>query len=711
MPPHSFSPSVTVGARSADEILEPVRKMFAELQRSSAIESAAVEAAFGKLTEMSAAALGVARASVWRFGADRSRIECLDLFEAASARHSTAAPISSADFPRYFAGLESERTIAAHEARLDPRTNELDASYLTPHRITAMLDAPIWLAGRLVGVVCHEHVGDGARIWAPWEQLLAGTIADFASLILGAAERAEQRAALERAAGERERLLDSVFAAAPFGLAFYDAQGRYTRVNDWLARVNGRTSAEVIGRRPSEVSARPDLAAVGERLIAEVLASGEPSEVIEMSDGRASNPRTFLVSFYPVVAGDTQVGCCVVEITDQRASEAERATLLERERAARQEAEAASRAKDEFFSVLGHELRNPLAPIKTALHLMRNLGDDAALERAVIERQVDHLGRLVDDMLDVARVTRGKLELRRKAIELAVVVGNGVELASPLLDRRGHALVVDVPAAGLAVDGDPARLAQVVANLLTNAAKFTPIGGRVEMRARREGADVVLSVRDTGAGIAPELMPRLFEAFVQGERRLDRSQGGLGLGLAIVRGIVVAHGGSVSAKSDGAGKGSELVVRLPAFMPPADAPAEVRATGAAPKKRGGRRVLVVDDNEDLALMLARALERSGHEVMTAYDGPTALAVAETFLPEAALVDLGLPVMDGFEVARRLRALPRLGDIKLVAITGYCGARDRSVEAGFDEHLVKPIGPPALERLIADLFGREHTGAR
>lgn len=693
---------------TADELLDPVRKIFAKLQRSSSLERGDVQEGLRQLTEASAAALGVARASVWQFSEDRSQILCLDLFETRNGAHSSGTTLHSANTPNYFAALREEMTIAAHDARRDPRTNEFEANYLVPNGISAMLDAPIWLSGQLVGVVCHEHIGDGPRTWQPWEELVAGTIADFASIVLGAAERAAQRRALEHAANEREHLIDSILAAAPFGLAFFDRSLRYTRINGWLAQLNGKAPAESLGRRPTEVIRERIVGEIVEDTIAKVFSSGQASDTIEMAKP-ATPPQTFLVKFYPVlVDGKVDlVGCYTVEITNQRAAEVERVHLLERERGARQEAEAASRAKDEFFSMLGHELRNPLAPILTALHLMRNLGDTAAVERAVIERQVAHLGRLVDDMLDVARITRGKIELRLRAVELVEIVEKGIEMASPLLDRCGHVLTVNVPPSGLSVEADPDRLAQVVSNLLTNAAKYTPPGGRVEIFAERHAGDVVLYVRDTGMGIPPELLPRLFDAFVQGERRVDRSQGGLGLGLAIVHGIIVAHGGTVDARSDGVGRGSEFVVRLRSRVLCGGASEATSDERVVRQSGQRRRVLVVDDNEDAALMLAAVIESVGHEVVTAFDGPTALAAAAEHAPDAALLDLGLPVMDGFELARRLRELPggERERMKLVAVTGYSSPRDfeRSSQASFDRHLVKPIDTLALGKLLSELF--------
>jgi CheY-like chemotaxis protein len=313
----------------------------------------------------------------------------------------------------------------------------------------------------------------------------------------------------------------------------------------------------------------------------------------------------------------------------------------------------------------------------------------------------------VDDMLDVARITRGKLELQVRPIELVDAVTKGIELASPILEQRGQFLDVEVPESGLCVNGDLDRLAQVVSNLLSNAAKFTPPAGRIRIQGRGvEGAGLELIVRDSGQGIAQELLPRLFDPFVQGGHlSLDRAQGGLGLGLAIVRGIVRAHGGDVRAKSEGAGRGSEFAVRLPRHVPRAEAVARASQTHGAPAPSVRRRILVVDDNEDVAELLARALARKGYDTATAFDGPSALTLARQFVPEAAILDLGLPVMDGFEVATKLKEMAGGRPLRIIALTGYGRPRDREQtrNAGFDAHLIKPVDVPALERLLTTLF--------
>jgi PAS domain S-box-containing protein len=370
------------------------------------------------------------------------------------------------------------------------------------------------------------------------------------------------------------------------------------------------------------------------------------------------------------------------------------------------QAEAAMREadhrKDEFLALLSHELRNPLAPIITAAQLMQLRGDVATpREREVILRQAQHLVRLVDDLLDVSRVARGKVALAKKPLELSTVVAKAVEVTGPLLEQRRHSLYLSVPSKGLPIEADEVRLTQVINNLLTNAARYTPPGGRVEVTAAREGNEIVLRVRDTGIGIDPTLLSQIFEMFVQGARGPDRSEGGLGLGLSLVRTLTTLHGGTVSAHSDGPGRGSEFTVRLPAALP--SLPLMQTQTPAARQISGARlmRVLVVDDNRDGAEMISYLLTSAGHEVQVANDPSQALWLADAFRPQVAILDIGLPVMDGYTLAQELRS--RLGQAApiLIALTGYGHDQDkrRSDEAGFALHLVKPVD---VEKLVQAL---------
>ncbi|HEV2950319.1 MAG TPA: ATP-binding protein [Gemmataceae bacterium] len=367
----------------------------------------------------------------------------------------------------------------------------------------------------------------------------------------------------------------------------------------------------------------------------------------------------------------------------------------------------ADRRKNEFLAMLSHELRSPLAPMRTALQILKLKGpQDPELiwTRDVIARQVEQMTRMVDDLLDISRITRGLIQLQKEPVELAVVVERAVEMARPLIDARKHQLTVVLsPPAPVWLNADSVRLVQAITNLLHNSAKYTDEGGQIELTARREGDDVVIKVRDNGVGISSELLPRVFEPFTQDERALDRSQGGLGIGLALVKSLTELHGGKVQAFSAGQGQGSEFLLQLPAMKeaPPPASQLEQESHVSA----SSRKILVVDDSLDGARSLSMLLEILGHEVRTVHDGPMALAEAEKFLPEVVLMDIGLPGMDGFEVARRMRQDHGMKDTTLVAITGYGQDEDRrrSHEAGFDAHLVKPIDPKDLNHLLAS-FG-------
>ena len=374
----------------------------------------------------------------------------------------------------------------------------------------------------------------------------------------------------------------------------------------------------------------------------------------------------------------------------------------------------ANRRKDEFLAILGHELRNPLNPILTALDLMDMRGDDnSRRERDIIRRQALHLAGLVEDLLDISRVTGGKLALRKEPLEVAIVIARAIEMASPLLEQRAHLLQIAVPPRGLLVYADPIRIPQVFANLLMNAAKYTERGGRIELKANRDGEDVVVECKDNGIGVAPELLATMFEPFVQGTRSLDRAEGGMGLGLALVKSLTQLHGGVVSARSAGPGLGTTFTVRLPALeeargtLPP---PRTQESNGHNGAAASVERVLVVDDNMDCALGFAEVIRHLGHEVEVAFDGPRAIQKAATFKPTVALVDIGLPVMDGYELARRLREVVGSDPLKLVAVTGYGEDANRALsqEAGFDLHAVKPVDLGSLRALIGN--GQRSNGS-
>ena len=391
------------------------------------------------------------------------------------------------------------------------------------------------------------------------------------------------------------------------------------------------------------------------------------------------------------------------ELGAERALQAKQAQQrLEEQAAALQEAD---RRKDEFLAMLAHELRNPLAPVSHAVEILRQGAAPAEVQwaRGLIERQVQQMTRMVDDLLDISRITRGKLGLHKEPVNIAAIITQAVEEVRPLCDRKKHQLTVSLPAERVWVHADPIRLTQVVANLLNNAAKYSDKGGQIALTADRNGDEITVKVRDNGIGIPAEVLPHVFNPFMQEDRLQDRDKGGLGIGLALVRSLVELHGGSVQAFSAGRGHGSEFTVRLQGLTQ-APQPTESPKTsdrGQAPK----RRILVVDDHEDAARSLKILLDLHGHDVQVALNGLSALETALAQVPEIVLLDIGLPHMDGLEVARRFREHDRLKRVILVALTGYGQDEDRrrSQEAGFNAHLVKPVDLNTLHEVLASLL--------
>jgi PAS domain S-box-containing protein len=372
---------------------------------------------------------------------------------------------------------------------------------------------------------------------------------------------------------------------------------------------------------------------------------------------------------------------------------------------------AADRRKDEFLALLAHELRNPLAPIRYALASNKKPGKTPEQQKRaeeIIERQVTHMSRLLDDLLDVSRITRSTLELKKNPTELTTVIGSAIETARPILDTKHHNLSLDLPKHTVPLEADAVRLSQVFSNLLINAAKYTDPGGQIQLRAAREGSEIVVSIRDNGIGIPADMMPRLFDMFSQAQTALGRADGGLGIGLSLVRGLVTLHGGSVKAYSQGLGTGSEFVVRLPASTPAVEA-ADFEAGTDARVPGAGMKILVVDDNRDAADSCATLLELSGHHVQTAYTGRRGLELAETFRPHAVLLDIGLPDFDGYQLATAIRAASWGRSIFLIAVTGWGQEDDRrrAFEAGCDHHLTKPIAAEAVESLLQTVDPASH----
>jgi signal transduction histidine kinase len=573
-----------------------------------------------------------------------------------------------------------------------------------------------WHVNALVPITRHGRLEDvyWTYSYSPIDEDTAPS--GIGGVLVVCTETTQHVLAEQRLASERDRLAQ-LFAQAPIFVAMLI--GREHRFE--MANPN---YLQVVGQRPilglTVAEALPETVGQGYlALLDRVFETAEPyvataaKYTVESAPGGAMVDRFVDFVYQPIKAADgTVTGIFVLgsDVTDRaRADEALRDSM-DRFKELAEQLGNTNRMKDEFLATLAHELRNPLAPIKTALDLLKMAPDDrevATAARAVMERQLTQVVRLIDDLLDLSRVSRGLIELRRSRVPLARLLDDAVETSRPVIEQKGHTLVVEPPDAALALDVDPTRIIQVFSNLLNNAAKFTPRNGRIELRCAQEGSDVIVSVRDNGIGIAPEMLQQVFEMFAQVGRSHAHSDGGLGIGLTLVRRLVEMHGGEVTAKSGGTNAGSEFLVRLPlepdrrrASVVPSE-PA-VLPPGAAVSPRR-RRILVADDNADAAESLVLMLGMAGHEARLAQDGHEALAIAREFQPDTMVLDIAMPGLNGHELARAIRAEAWGRTVLLIAASGWGQTvdKERSKAAGFDHHLVKPVAFDALAKLLRD----------
>jgi PAS domain S-box-containing protein len=539
------------------------------------------------------------------------------------------------------------------------------------------------------------------------EEMVEAVRAGRIDAVVVSAEPGEELYVLERIDRPYRLLLESM----QHGAAVVDGDGRIAYCNRSLAELFRRSRDEVTGSHWRDYLSGPDALRLADAMREVSERSSARAEVLIQRPG--ASPQPIEVAIHPSPIG--HLFCFVVTDLGPRRLiqdlEETRKRLVESEAEYRRlyaELQEEERRKDEFLAVLAHELRNPLAPLRNALHLLRSEPERAVAEQAreIMERQLENVVRLVDDLLDVSRLMSGKVELRKEPLELASVFTRAVDVIRGQVETEGQELVVALPEEPIRIEADQVRLAQAIGNMLSNAVKYTNRGGRIVLSGERDQDRVLIRVRDTGIGMTQDLLPRVFELFMQAEGSITRSQGGLGIGLTLVKRLVEMHGGRVEAASDGLGRGCEFTITLPV--------ASARGEGGESERRdmGGcaesRRVLVVEDDHDSAQSLAMLLKLWGHRVEVALDGTRALDSARSFEPEIVLLDIGIPGMDGYEVAGRLRS-EHGADLKLVALTGYGREDDRkrARDAGFDWHLTKPLEPPRLREMLARLdFGSD-----
>ncbi len=537
---------------------------------------------------------------------------------------------------------------------------------------------------------------DGTVQWLNWEVRPWHDVSGEVGGIVISMEEITERKRSEEAILRSEERFRAIFEKAGSGIAIADCDGRLREVNPAFCEMLGYTRDELIGGlafnlvHPADQSMNLQ---EFQRLRQGEVTALEFEHRYLRKDGQTVWVRKSASLLLDKNGRLEAILALVTDVTERRRME--------------RDLRDADRRKDEFVATLAHELRKPLAPIRNAVYVLQrsgadnpSAGDKARSLLAMVERQVDHLVRLVDDLLEVSRMTSGKIELQKKQCDLNIILRHAVDTSQPFIQSGGHRLTLELPSSPLTLHADPVRLTQVFANLLNNAAKYTEHGGHIWLKARRSGEQVIVSVRDNGIGILPEMLPRVFDLFAQSDDARRRAQGGLGLGLALVRSLVQMHGGQVEVRSEGCDRGSEFVVRLP--ITAAVAKEEDTKMGEAAASHPSRRVLVVDDDHAVADSFAMLLEQLGVSVHVAYEGETALSAVSAFKPDIAFVDIGMPGMDGYETARRIRMLAEAQGIFLAALTGWGQEDDRrrSMDAGFDCHFVKPIKIDVLEDLLA-----------
>ena len=698
-------------AKRATQVLSEEAHTLEALNRVGRAVSAEldVERAVQKVTDTATDLLGAAFGAFF-YNVRNEDGEAYRLYTLSGASREAFAhfsmPRNTTVFGPTFRG---ESVVRSDDITLDPRYGHNAPHHGMPQghlTVRSYLAVPVMSRlGEVLGGLLFGHPSPG--VFNDRTERLAVSIAahaaiaiDNARLYEAAQRQIAERTRIEAALRESERRLNAVLDNATVAVFLMDCDRHCVYMNAAAERLTGYTFEETKGRTLHEVihHSRPDGSvypaedcSIHQYIFENAQRQGE--EIFVHRDG-TFYPVAFTAS--PISDEHARVIGTIVEVRDVRG-----------EREAAEQLREADRRKDEFLAILAHELRNPLAPLRNGLEILRPMAaGNPAMGRItdMMGRQISHLVRLVDDLLDLNRITRGRLELRREPVMLREAVNVAVEASRALIEARGHELIVRSLDEQLAVDGDVHRLAQVISNLLSNSAKYTPDGGRVILTLERAGDDALISVTDTGIGIPTESLADIFEMFSQVHSGRDRSDGGLGIGLALVQSLVQMHGGTVSAYSDGIGTGSKFTIRLPALVRLDRRESAPRGVVASPKVVGivRRRVLVADDNADAASSLTLWLQQEGHEVRTAKDGHQAVVLAELFRPEVILMDLGMPRLDGLEASRKIRSQPWGKTIRIIALTGWGREQDRmrTQHAGIDLHWVKPVDPHALASILA-----------